>query len=179
LTTIGYARESAGQEPLNLQIKALKNVPCDQIFKEAGAKGAHPELDAAIDILKAGDTLVTYKLAVLSKSIKDLNEIFTALKNKGVTFRSLDKAEEIQIIPGTDENVFRVIAAMVGIEKERAATGHAAAKQMNRQGGRTKEFEALVVKKKAQQLTKQGKSKAEIAKSLGMSRSTLYRLLDI
>ncbi len=70
---------------------ALKSAGCKKIFKEkaSGAQRDRPELKAALDYIRAGDTLVVWKLDRLARSLKQLTETVEDMeKRKGVSFSS-------------------------------------------------------------------------------------------
>lgn len=57
-----------------MQTDALKQVGCKRIFTEK-ASGSHkdrPELKAALDYMREGDTLVVWKLSRLARSIRQV-----------------------------------------------------------------------------------------------------------
>ena len=70
----GYARISTADQNLNRQIQALKDAGCIHIFadKMPGKTLARPELEACLDYLQPGDTLVVPSLDRLSRSLQDL-----------------------------------------------------------------------------------------------------------
>jgi len=59
-----------------LQLDALKAAGCGKIFveKASGAQRDRPELLAALDYMRPGDTLVIWKLDRLAHSLKQLIE---------------------------------------------------------------------------------------------------------
>ncbi|MCK4608162.1 MAG: recombinase family protein, partial [Gammaproteobacteria bacterium] len=87
---IGYARVSTIEQNLDSQLDALKEAGCEKIYsdKMSGAKADRPELLAAINDLRAGDTLVVKKLDRLGRSIKNLIELMTKLDKKKAGFKS-------------------------------------------------------------------------------------------
>ena len=84
---VGYARVSNMDQSPALQRDALQAAGCGRIFTEkaSGAQHRRPELQAALDFLRQGDTLVLWRLARLARSIKQI--ISNALK---VLSRSID-----------------------------------------------------------------------------------------
>ena len=56
------------------QIRALKEAGCKKVFEESASGGRwdRPQLHRLLDQLRAGDTLVVWKLDRLSRSLKDL-----------------------------------------------------------------------------------------------------------
>jgi DNA invertase Pin-like site-specific DNA recombinase len=91
---IGYARVSTDDQKLNLQQDALRAAGCEQIFEDylSGSKAARPGLDSALEIARAGDTLVVWRLDRLGRSLKDLIELTETLKERSIGLNSLQEA---------------------------------------------------------------------------------------
>ena len=90
---VGYARVSTDDQDLSLQIDSLTSLGInrDDIFTEkiSGAKTDRPQLDACLDKLQQGDTLVVWRLDRLGRSMHHLVELIENLRNRGVGFRSV------------------------------------------------------------------------------------------
>ena len=73
---VGYARVSTQDQNPELQLDALKEAGCEKVFveKASGAQRDRPELKAALDYMRSGDTLVVWKLDRLARSLKQLIE---------------------------------------------------------------------------------------------------------
>lgn len=71
---IGYARVSTTDQRLDLQLDALRRAGCEQIFTDqlSGAKSDRPGLQSAASHLRAGDTLVVWKLDRLGRTVRQL-----------------------------------------------------------------------------------------------------------
>lgn len=95
---IGYARVSTEDQSTDMQIAALNRyqrpdgrIGCDRIFSEnrSGASRKRPELQAALDSLREGDTFVVWKLDRLARSAefihKTVREITEETKAKFVS----------------------------------------------------------------------------------------------
>jgi len=88
---IGYARVSTAEQSADLQTDELTAAGCLKVFVEqaSGAVDRRPQLDRALGGLRAGDTLVVWRLDRLGRSLRHLIDVVTALDERGVGFRSL------------------------------------------------------------------------------------------
>jgi DNA invertase Pin-like site-specific DNA recombinase len=71
---IGYARVSTHDQTLNLQLDRLEEAGCTRIFEDhiSGTKAERPGLADALSHLRAGDTLVVWRLDRLGRSLRNL-----------------------------------------------------------------------------------------------------------
>lgn len=176
----GYARVSTQDQNLDMQLDALKDFGCDQIFQEkiTTRKTERPQLEEMIKILRPGDTVVIFKLDRISRSTKHLIELSELFENKGVQFVSLQDSIDTSTPMG--RFFFRVMASIAELERdivsERTRAGLSAARARGRKGGRPKADE-----KKVDLAVKMYKSKdysiKEIVEATGVSQATLYRNL--
>jgi DNA invertase Pin-like site-specific DNA recombinase len=67
---IGYARVSALEQNLDLQLRALEKAGCKKIFREkvSGANRDRPQFQRMLDQIGAGDTIVIWKHERLARS---------------------------------------------------------------------------------------------------------------
>ena len=179
---VGYARVSTPSQSLDLQIRALKEAGCDKIFTDiaSGAKTVRSGFKDAEMILRAGDTLVVWKLDRLGRSIRHLIESINDLKEKGVGFRSLQEAINTQTSGG--KLVFHIFSALAEFERdlirERTNAGLEAARARGKKGGRPKSLkQPKNVALLKQMHADSNYSIGEICETLNISRSTLYRYL--
>jgi DNA invertase Pin-like site-specific DNA recombinase len=88
---IGYARVSTDDQNLTIHLDAIKKSGCERVFtdKVSGTRLMRPGLDDALSHLRAGDTLVVWKLDRLARSVKGLVDLVNALEAREVHFRSL------------------------------------------------------------------------------------------
>jgi DNA invertase Pin-like site-specific DNA recombinase len=91
---IGYARVSTDDQNLDLQRDALKQAGCEQLYEDrvSGTKARRPGLEQALSHLRAGDTLVVWRLDRLGRSLRHLIETVTELQEKGIGFKSLTES---------------------------------------------------------------------------------------
>lgn len=90
---VGYARVSTRDQSPALQLDALAEARCDRVFQEkaSGAARDRPQLKAALDFMRAGDTLVVWKLDRLARSTGQLIETVRDLEAREIGFRWVDK----------------------------------------------------------------------------------------
>lgn len=184
---IGYARVSTSGQELNLQLDALKQVDIPEklifIDKASGSKSERPGLIACMKELKAGDTLVIWRLDRLGRSLKHLIEIVEELKGRGVGFRSISDGG-IDTTTASGEMVFNIFATLAQFERrliqERTQAGLKAARARGKKGGRPKispdDPKVQMARKMSKNLSI---SVGEICSTLKISRATYYRFLKI
>ena len=181
---IGYMRVSTDNErqTTDLQRDALITAGVDprHLFedKASGARDDRPGLKQCLEYLKAGDTLVVWKLDRLGRSLSHLLTIVEGLRKSGVSFRSLTEGMDTTTPHG--ELLFHLFGALAQYEraltKERVNAGLAAAKRRGRRGGRP---QAVDSEKLAAILAalESGSSKAAVCRNFGIPRSTLLDTL--
>src|SRR5664280_1628640 len=109
---IGYVRVSTADQILDRQTRALAEVGCLRVFaeKRTGRTAERPEVQACLDYLRPGDTLVVVSLDRLSRSLADLITLVADLRRHGVGFRSMHEALDTTTPGG--RLVFHVFAAL-------------------------------------------------------------------
>ncbi|MFE1829397.1 recombinase family protein [Streptomyces yangpuensis] len=181
---IGYARVSTDDQEAQLQHDALTVAGCARIFtdKASGKSTDRPELTAALDYLRPGDTLCVWKLDRFARSLIDLVTLVDSLAARGIGFKVLTGALA-SIDPNTPDGrlMLQVVGAMAEFErsliKDRTRAGLDAARAQGRTGGRpaVMDTDKLAAAKARRD---KGESVTAIAKALGVSRATLYRALS-
>src|ERR687890_470573 len=137
---VGYARVSTSDQTLDLQHDALTTAGCTKIFTDtaSGAQAERKGLSEAISYVRAGDTLVVWKLDRLGRSLKDLITRITELNDRKIGFKSL--TENIDTTTSGGKLIFHIFGALAEFErdiiKERTNAGLTAARARGRQGGR-------------------------------------------
>ena len=88
---IGYARISTQDQTLDLQTDALTRAGCEKLFTDtmSGTASERPGLQDAMTHLRAGDTLVVWRLDRLGRTLKQLIATITDLSEQGTGFKSL------------------------------------------------------------------------------------------
>ena len=182
---IGYARVSTQDQTLDLQTDALNRAGCEKMFTDttSGAKSERPGLQEAMNHLRAGDTLVVWRLDRLGRTLKHLIATITDLSDKGIGFKSLQ--ENIDTTTSGGKLIFHIFGALAEFEreviKERTIAGLQAARARGRLGGRPK-LQSLDPKKVAlaRKLYEDGSMPVqELCDTLHMSKATLYRYVNV
>ncbi|OLC61004.1 MAG: hypothetical protein AUH89_03130 [Ktedonobacter sp. 13_1_40CM_4_52_4] len=182
---IGYARVSTHEQTLDLQLDALLKAGCgeDKTYKDkiSSAKEHRPELEKALDQLRAGDTLVVWRLDRLGRSLQELITLVNGIRAKGAEFKSL--TENMDTATPGGKLVFHFFGALAEFERdiirERTRAGLEAATARGRKGGRPKLAADSTKRKKIEMAralhSDPANSIEDICKTLHISRTTLYR----
>lgn len=180
---IGYARVSTDDQHLDLQRDALQQAGCGLIYEEevSGKSVERPELEQCRKALRAGDTLVVWRLDRLGRSLPDLVQIVNDLEHRGVGFESL--TEKIETGSAAGKLIFPVFAALAeferGLIRERTNAGLAAARARGRVGGRKPKLEEKQVREIKVLLRDPDIQVSEVARRYGISRTTLYKYAGV
>lgn len=178
---LGYARVSTEEQNLELQVDALERAGCERMFSDklSGSRLDRPGLAAALSHLRSGDTLVVWKLDRLGRTVRQLVEFVAKLNQDGVEFRSL--TDGIDTTTPAGRFFFHMMAALAEMERdltrERTMAGLAAARARGRLGGRPPALSPKQLMQARHLMQHPDQTMAEIAATLGVSRSTLYRSL--
>src|SRR5918998_484036 len=170
---IGYARVSTDDQNLDLQQDALQKVDCELIFTDtvSGTKARRPGLEQALSHLRAGDTLVVWRLDRLGRSLRHLIDTVTDLQERGIGFKSLQ--ESIDTTTSGGKLVFHIFGALAEFEreiiKERTKAGLSAARSRGKSGGRPKALTEKQVDMLSNLAADKDRSVEEICKTLGIS----------
>lgn len=177
---VGYVRVSSADQNTARQ---LDGIELDKVFtdKASGKDTKRPQLIEAIEFLREGDTLVIHSMDRLARNLKNLLEIVEALTTRGVQVQFI---KENLTFSGDDSPFNKLMLAMLGgvaeferaMIRERQREGIAIAKANGVYRGRKPKLtDDLVLEAKSR--IAGGEKKAAIARTLGVSRQTLYSYL--
>ena len=177
---IGYARTSTVEQVAGFeaQVRELKSIGAKKIFREQiSSVASRAQLEAAIDFCREGDTLVVCKLDRLARSVRDLVRIIDTLKAKDVGLRILNM--NFDTASPTGKMMLTILGSIAEFEREimleRQKEGIAKAQSEGKYRGR-----APTARAKADQvfvLERAGKTREAIAKEVGISLVSVYRIL--
>ncbi len=146
-----------------------------------GTKAAQPGLDEALGSLREGDTFVVWKLDRLGRSLNHVVETIRQLDARKVGFKSL--SEHIDTTTSAGKLIFDIFSALGQCEhsliRERTQAGLEAARARGRKGGRQKKLNAKQASIAQALYYDKNNPIADICKTLNISRSTLYRYVEV
>jgi DNA invertase Pin-like site-specific DNA recombinase len=178
---IGYARVSTRDQKAHLQLDALRDAGCEKIFEEtaSGARRDRSELNAALDFMRSGDTLVVWKLDRLARSTRQLLETVEMFERRKIGLKAI--TQDIDTTNAGGRLIFTVFGAIAEFEREiiREGTraGLDAARSRVRKGGRPRALTDKDLKQARALLTDPEITVEEVARRFGVGPSTLYRYL--
>jgi DNA invertase Pin-like site-specific DNA recombinase len=179
---VGYGRVSTADQNPALQEDALRQAGCERLFLETISTGKRdrPQLAAALDYVRPGDTLVVWRLDRLARSLRQLIQTFEDLDARGIGLKSLTEAIDASTSGG--RLVFHIFGSIAEFERslirERTRAGVAAAKARGRAGGRPPKLvgERLEM---ARNLLASDQSVSAVARTMGVSRATVHRSIEV
>jgi DNA invertase Pin-like site-specific DNA recombinase len=181
---VGYARTSTidQQAGLEAQERDLRAAGCEEIFSEqvSSVTVQRPKLEQALTFVRKGDVIVVTKPDRLARSTADLLNIVEGLTKRGVGLRILSMAgTELDTRSPTSKLMLTMLAAVGQFERElmleRQREGIRRAALDGKYKGRapTARRKADIVAK----LRAEGMKPVEIARRVGISRASVYRVL--
>lgn len=174
---VGYVRvSSAGQN----EARQLDGIHLDKVYtdKASGKDTQRPQLQAMLEYVREGDHLYVHSMDRLARSLSDLEGLVTGLTRRGVAVTFTTQG---MTFTGDDSPMNTLMLQLLGavgqferaLIKERQREGIAIAKAKGVYKGRKPTLDEAG-KAKLQELVAKGLPKAQIAKELGVSRTTLY-----
>jgi DNA invertase Pin-like site-specific DNA recombinase len=176
----GYARVSTHHQETALQLEALKSAGITTIFQEkASSVGSRPQLRKCLATLKKGDVLVIYKLDRIARSLKDLLAIIDQVEQAGAQIKSL--TEPLDTTTPMGAFVLQILGAVAQLERsitrQRSIAGQVSAVKRGVVFGRPKAITADQ-EQLAQQLLKEGMTRAAVARQLGVNWVVVGRVWE-
>lgn len=179
---IGYVRVSTLDQNAERQ---LDGVIVDRTFldKKSGKDVEREELDAMVEFVRQGDTVVVHSMDRLARNLDDLRRIVHTLTEKGVR---IEFVKEGLSFTGEDSPMSKLMLSVMGafaefersLIRERQREGIALAKQRGIYRGRKRVLSDDIIASAKMRIAA-GDTKAQIARDLGVSRETLYQYLRV
>ncbi|WP_291323532.1 recombinase family protein [Desulfonatronospira sp.] len=179
---IGYKRVSTVDQNPERQLAGLE---VDKLFEDkvSGSSRERPQLQACLDYLREGDTLVVHSIDRLARNLSDLLSILQGLLDKQVSVKFIK--ENLNFEAGAHDNPFQklqlqIIGSVAEFERalirERQREGIEKAKQKGKHLGRPKKI-TCEMKDKIFEMLEDGLHQTEVARRLNISRQAVYRAL--
>jgi DNA invertase Pin-like site-specific DNA recombinase len=179
MAIVGYARVSSVGQTLDVQLDKLGH--CDKIFQEkkSAANGKQPRLEACLEYVREGDTLVVTRLDRLARSTLHLCQIAAELERKQVHLQVLDQS--INTGDATGRLLFNMLGAIAQFETEiraeRQRDGIQKAKERGVKFGKRKKLNPQQVAE-LQERREQGVLIKTLMQDYNLSKSSVYRYLN-
>ena len=182
-TIYGYWRCSTDAQDQERQIRSLKDAGCEQIVGDfitgTSNYGDRKELSNLLENIQENDLLILDELNRLGRTMVTMLVEVNKLLEKGVKIRTLDGRLDTTTMP---EEIIRLIVGVMGYAaemelkniKRRTAEGRKVAVSRGVKMGRKRSFSKHQEEEiKNMRIAQRGYG--SIAKSLGMSKSTVQR----
>ncbi|WP_084117945.1 recombinase family protein [Rhodococcus sp. p52] len=173
-----------GSQATDLQRDALlaAGVDPEALYedKASGKTDDRPHLAACLKALRAGDTLLVWKLDRLGRDLRHLVNIVHDLTERGVGLKVLTgQGAAIDTTTASGKLVFGIFAALAEFEREliseRTKAGLASARARGRKGGRPYKVTPAKLRLAMASMGKKDTNVSALCKELGITRQTLYR----
>jgi DNA invertase Pin-like site-specific DNA recombinase len=179
MTIYGYARVSTDGQTLAAQDAQLHAAGCAKVYSEKfGAKTYRPERAKVLKRLHPGDVLVVTRLDRLARSTRDLLNILDTVGKAGADFKSLGDAWADTTTPH-GRLMLTVLGGLAEFERElilaRTSDSRSRAMAKGVKFGRPPSLTPHQRREAIQRLTN-GEVQADVARSYGVSRTTISRL---
>lgn len=179
---VAYLRVSTALQSVQMQRDAAERFGATEFYEEraSGADITRYNLNACLEGLKEGDTLVVYRLDRLGRSLPHLIEIMEDLGKRGVHFVSI--TENIDTRTAAGKMMFHIIASFAEFERnlisERVKAGLDSLRlaEPDRQFGRPPKLTPIKLEA-IWGLFEKGKSVAYIAQAVELSESSVKRAI--
>ena len=180
---IGYARVSTKDQKLRMQLDGLRGAGCDPIFEDHGVSGklaSRSGLDEMLAEVRAGDTVVVFKLDRLGRSVLHLADLLVRFQREDIYFCSL--SEGINTATPGGKLVYHLFSAFAEFQRdiivENTLAGLEAAKRRGSRLGRPPLIGIETLVDAHRLIAQEGLSVTETARRVGADRSTLRRNLE-
>lgn len=181
---VGYVRVSTLDQNTERQ---LDGVQLDKVFtdKASGKDAQRPQLQAALNYLREGDTLVIHSMDRLARNTLDLLQIVRDLNERGVAVQFV---KERLTFTGEESPMAKLQLTILGavaefersLIRERQREGIAVAKAKGVYKGRKRALDdTQVVALRERDKASSGRGRAALAREYGISRETLYQYLRV
>lgn len=175
---VGYVRASSLDQNMERQLDGLHT---DKLFSEkiSGKDTHRPQLQALLEYVREGDTVVVHSLDRLARNLDDLRNLVQTLTGRSVRVQFI---KEGLTFTGDDSPMSTLLLSVMGafaeferaLIRERQREGIQIAKQKGVYKGRKPSLSPVQVQELK---ARASEPKAKLAKEFGVSRETIYQYL--
>jgi DNA invertase Pin-like site-specific DNA recombinase len=177
---IGYIRVSSFEQNPERQLEGL-SLNKKFIDKASGKNTIRPQLEAMIDYVRDGDTIIIHSMDRLARDLDDLRRLVTQFTDQQIR---VEFVKEGLTFTGDDSSMSKLLLSIMGafaeferaLIKERQMEGITLAKKRGVYKGR----KAILSQEQVNEIKErvdQGNKKSHIARDFNISRETLYQYL--
>ena len=188
MTVYGVWRCSTDHQDQERQIRALQDAGClpENIYgdKITGVSdfSNRPQLQKCLEAMKANDTLIISELSRLSRSFIGMVNEVSKLLEREINIKTLDGRLDTTAMP---KEITMLIVSILGYAasqelaqlKSRTAEGRAVAKSRGVKFGAKRKYDKFQIQEIMQKRS-EGVGFGTIARSMGMSRSTVQTIVN-
>ena len=177
---IGYIRVSTFEQNTDRQLEGIK---LDKVFtdKASGKDTKRPELEALMQFVREGDTVIVHSMDRLARNLDDLRQIVQKLTGQGIKIQFV---KESLSFTGEDSPMATLMLSVMGafaeferaLIRERQREGVALAKERGAYRGRKRHLADNEIEELRGRVGA-GEKKTSLAREYGISRETLYAYL--
>ena len=178
---VGYIRVSSIDQNTSRQ---LVDIDLDKVFEDkvSGKDIKRPQLQAMLEFVREGDTIVIHSLDRLARNLDDLRRLVNDLTGRGIKVQFI---KENLMFSGDDSSMSKLLLSIMGafaeferaLIKERQREGIKIAKNKGAYKGRKMALNKEQVTELKRRV-ENGEKKSNIAKDFKISRFTLYKYLE-
>ena len=179
---LGYARVSTVGQTLEAQLEQLAAASCAPIFREkiGGAVENRKELTRLLKTIQAGDVLVVTRIDRLARSTFELFAIIKQVVDAGGQFLSLAEPWA-DTSTSTGRMMIAVLGGLADVERDlirtRTSEGRSRARERGQHMGRPAKLTPHQMRE-IRDRRANGENVSDLARSYGVGRSSIYRVLD-
>ena len=186
MTVYGYWRCSTDQQDQERQVLALEKANCEVIYgdKITGTSnyGDREELSKCLEELQEGDLLILEDLTRLGRTMVTMLVEINKLIERGIFIKTLDGRLDTSLM---NEEIVRLIVGVMGYSAEcelrnirhRTSEGRAVARSRGVKFGAKRKYDKFQIEE-IMNKRNQGIGYGSIAKSMGMSKSTVQTIIQ-
>lgn len=174
---VGYARVSTNDQDLTIQLEGLAAAGCEKVFSEkrSGTSTDREALQACLEFVREGDVLLVTRLDRFARSMTDLHAMLSILYGRGVGFRCVDQAG-VDTTTSHGKLLLGILGSVAEFETALRAERQREGIAKGKANGVYKGKRATIDAQRVNEMLSRGERPSVVARTLGISRQSVYRL---